>query len=362
MNPRLALTLVALLTGPPAFAQAPAPQPSAPPQTVQPLELKSGKIELPLSGLVIDLPAQKKGHTYKVSSSYSLESGFDARDVIDEAVDGKLVGGTWVLVGFFTAGTCKDVVSKTELASAWESELTLHDLPFVARGGIFDFEDSLGKVPAVVICTERPKLEPGTRKALLLYHYFIGTELATSKDELVALMKKRPAVERAAKAWKLDTLAKGRPLDNPHIRVRGAPQPSTLELAVGKLTMRVPDDGTLWITRAAPDQGVDWLDRMVPALPEVSVEVIHLPESCANTLPQITGKQMKGAPTARHVPSDWKLGPILDVDGDPEYTLCRDFKGSALLVGYFLEKSFAKDLGDLRPIHALLDALTAAKL
>lgn len=366
MNPRLALTFVALLVGPPVRAQAPAPVPvdpqPAPAQPVLPLELRSGKVELPLSGLLVDLPAQQKGHLYKISSSYSLESGFDARDVIDEAVDGKLVGGTWVLVGFVTAGTCREVVGKAELSEAWESELELHDIAFVTRGGIFDFQDTLGKVPAAVMCAERPKLEPGTRKALLFYHYFLATDLATPRDELLALLKKSPAIERTVKAWKLDTLAKGRSLDNPHVRVRGSRQRWTLELAVSKLTVRVPDDGTLWTARAAPDEGVDWLDRMVPALPEVSVEVIHAAESCAKVLPMVTGKRMKGVPAARHVPSDWKPGPILDIDGDPEYTLCRDFEDGAILVGYFLDKSFAKDLGDLRPIHSLLDALTAAKL
>lgn len=362
MNPRLALTLVALLSGPPAWAQDGDPRPAPPPQTVQPLELKSGKVELPLSGLKIDLPAQGKGHTYKVSSSFSLEQGFDARDVIDEAIDGKLVAGTWVLVGYFTAGDCKAVVGATVLESAWEAELSLHDLAFTVRGGVFAFDGELGKVPAAVLCAERPKIEPGTRKALLLYHYFIGMDLETPREDLLATLRKRPAVERSIKSWKLDTLSKGRPLEASNVRVRGDKRPGPLALQLARLTLRAPDDGSFWTTRSSPDEGVDWLDRMVPALPEVSIEVVHSPQSCAATLAMVTGKQMKGAPAARHVPSGWSAGPILDIDGDPEYTVCRDFTGSALLVGFFLEKSFKQDLGDLRPIHAILDALTAAKL
>lgn len=362
MNPRLALTLVALLAGPPAWAQDGDPQPVPPPPAVQPLELKSGKVELPLSGLKVDLPAQGKGHTYKVSSSFSLEQGFDARDVIDEAVDGKLVAGTWVLVGFFTAGDCKAVVGAAVLESPWEAELSLHDLGFTVRGGVFTFDGELGKVPATVLCAERPKLEPGTRKALLLYHYFIGTDLATPREELLAKLQKRPAIERAIKSWKLDTVSKGRPLEASNVRVRGGKSPGPLTLGLARLTLRPPDDGTFWLARSSPDDSVDWLDRMVPALPEVSVEVLSSPESCAATLAMVTGKRMKDAPAARHVPSGWSAGPILDIDGDPEYTICRDFKDGALLVGFFLEKSFKQDLGDLRPIHSILDALTAAKL
>ncbi|HRE91076.1 MAG TPA: hypothetical protein PK095_18280 [Myxococcota bacterium] len=360
MNPRLALTLVALLTGTPAWAQTPDPAPL--PKTTLPLEVKSGKVDLPLSGLRVDLPAQGKGHTYKVSASFSLEQGFDARDVIDEAVDGKLVAGTWVLVGFFTAGTCKDVVGAAALDTPWESELTLHDIPFTVRGGVFTFDGELGKVPSAVLCAERPKLAPGTRKALLLYHFFLGTDLATPREELLAMLKKRPSVERSVKSWKLDTLGGGRPLEASNVRIRGDKQPGPLTLQLARLSLRPPDDGTFWTTRSAPDEGVDWIDRMVPALPEVSVEVVHSNESCAATLAMVTGKQMKGVPAARHLPSGWSAGPILDIDGDPEYTVCRDFKGGALLVGYFLEKSFKRDLGDLRPIHAILDALTASKL
>lgn len=364
MSPRLAL-LTALLACD-SFARAQAPDPKSDPQPTpkasQPLELKSGKVELTLSGLKVDLPAQDKGHTYKISSSFSLEQGFDARDVIDEAVDGKLVAGTWVLVGFFTAGDCNAVVGAAVLESPWEAELSLHDLAFTVRGGVFAFDGELGKVPATVLCAERPKLEPGTRKALLLYHFFIGTDLATPREELLAKLQKRPAVERAVKSWKLDTVSKGRPLEASNVRVRGDKRPGPLTLELARLTLRPPDDGTYWTTRSSPDEGVDWLDRMVPALPEVSIEVVNSPESCAATLAMVTGKQMKGAPPARHLPSGWSAGPILDIDGDPEYTVCRDFKGGALLVGYFLEKSFKQDLGDLRPIHSILDALTAAKL
>lgn len=360
MSPRLMLFAALLTCG--SFARAQAPEPQPIPKTTQPLEVKSGKIDLPLSGLKVDLPAQGKGHTYKVSSSFSLEQGFDARDVIDEAVDGKLVAGTWILVGYFTAGDCKAVVGAAELESPWESELSLHDIAFTARGGVFTFDGELGKVPTAVLCAERPKLEPGTRKALLLYHYFIGSDLATPRDELLAMLKKRPAVERAIKSWKLDTVSKGRPLEAGNVRVRGDTQPGPLTLQLARLTLRPPDDGTFWITRGAPDESVDWLDRMVPALPEISVEVVHSPESCTATLAMVNGKQMKGAPAARHLPSGWSAGPILDIDGDPEYTVCRDFKDGAILVGFFLEKSFKQDLGDLRPIHSILDALTAAKL
>jgi hypothetical protein len=347
-------TLVAIT---PAYADDPKPK------VVAPLEVKSGKVELPLSGLLVDLPAQGKGHTYKVSASFSLDTGFDARDVIDEAKDGTLVGGTWVLVGYFTAGSCKDVVAKPLLDAPWEGELTLHDLVFTVRGGIFEFEGALGKVPAAVLCTERPNLEPGTRKALLLYHYFIGTELTTSHEDLLALLKKRPTVERTVKSWALDTLARGRPLEATYVRMRGdKPLPTHLELPRARLTMTAPSDGTLWLTRAGADDSVDWLDRMVPALPEMNIEVVHSTESCARTLEMVTGPRMKGVPATRNLPKGWQVGPILDLEGDPEYTTCRDFKKGAILVGFLLDKHYKKDLGDMRPLHALLDSLTAAKL
>ena len=70
------------------------------PAYADPVTVPPGKAVLPLTGLSLVLPKDKrKGATWSLSGSWSFTDGgssFDSRDVIDLKVDGKIVAGTWV--------------------------------------------------------------------------------------------------------------------------------------------------------------------------------------------------------------------------------------------------------------------------
>ena len=92
--------------------------PAAMAQSV-PVKLTQGEVQLPTSGLVVDLPA-KPGITYSISGSWALSDGgktFDTRDVIDEieTATGNVATGNWVLSGYFTAGGCAATLANAKL-------------------------------------------------------------------------------------------------------------------------------------------------------------------------------------------------------------------------------------------------------
>ncbi len=334
------------------------------PLRAEPTELPSGRVTLPLSGLDLELPKDKrKGHTWNLSASYALEGdGFDGRDVIDEKIDGKLVSGTWVLVGHFSKGDCKAVLGSGELADAWNAESKLFGADFQIRGGVFDFAGELGKTASVMLCTERTGVEAGERKALLLYHFFIDRPTTTSQKDLLAALSKRPALERATRAWLNDKVVHTPPLRQPNVRNRGDVLPNRkVTLQKADLSFELPDDGYIWLPRVgAEDEAVDWFDRLAPALPELSVEVMLAEASCELVFESISAPRFAKAPAARNLPPTWMAGPVLDIDGDPEYTLCRTFGARSVIVGVFLDRRFKKEQGDHTSLSGFLAALSKA--
>jgi hypothetical protein len=334
------------------------------PLRAEPTGLTSGRVTLPLSGLDIELPKDKrKGHTWNLSASYALEAnGFDGRDVIDEKIDGKLVSGTWILVGHFTKGDCKAVLASGELADSWTAESKLFGADFHVRGGVFDFAGELGKTVAVMLCTERAGLEAGERKSLLLYHFFIDRPTTTSQKDLLAALPKRPSLERATRSWLSDKVDHTPPLKHTYVRNRGDVLPNRkVTLQKADLSFDLPDDGYIWLPRAgAEDEAVDWFDRIAPALPELSVEVMLAEASCDLVFESISAPRFNKAPAARNLSPNWVVGPVLDIDGDPEYTLCRTFGERSVIVGVFLDRRFKKEQGDLTSLTGFLAAISKA--
>ncbi len=97
---------------------------------------------------------------WALSGSWSLTEGgesFDARDVVDQKVDGKLVSGTWVHIGYFNAGDCAAVVQQLEVPDRWTAERDLWGHHWNMASGTWDFHNDLGKAPVIAMCAPRPQ-------------------------------------------------------------------------------------------------------------------------------------------------------------------------------------------------------------
>jgi hypothetical protein len=331
----------------------------ASPARSEPVVVKPGKVVLPMSGLEIELPKDsRKGHTWSVSGSYALDDAFDSRDVIDEKVDGKLVAGSWVLVGYFSAGDCEATVAGTTLESPWTAKQDLWGQKWSIRGGIFTFEGDLGKVPAVVLCTTRPD-----RKSLLLYRFFLDLPTTTAQADLQTKLAKLPMLARVTKSWASDRVSNTPPLRRPEVRNRGKLEAvRTVALEVTSLALTMPDDGYVWVPRAhgENDDPVDWLDRMAPAVPEIDIEIAKLPNvTCQAFAENLEAPRAKGFRSS-HVPEGWTVGPVLEVTGTPEYTVCREIKGNAIVVGMFNLPIKGPTAGDFTPVAPMLEAIARA--
>ena len=319
-----------------------------------PVALESGVANLSTSGLVIELP-KKKGVTYMLSASWALNSDttFDGRDVVDEKVADKLVAGSWVMVGWFTAGDCMAVVKAADLENAWERpELKLWGTKFAARGGVFTFDGSLGKKPAIALCLNR-----GDRKQLLLYRFFLDQTVEMTEAQMVKELPKAAVLERAYRAFAKDKVSVGEPLSRPEVRNRGkidAARPLDFPgLAFG---LTLPSDGSVWLKGEGPDK-IDQLDRMVPAIPEITVEMARFDEaeSCQEAFDALTATQTKVKLSG--VPGGWEVGPRLTLEGGTqELTLCHKVSWGALIVGVFVQPAST----DISTLAKLLDTLATA--
>ncbi|NLH76024.1 MAG: hypothetical protein GX465_03190 [Acidobacteria bacterium] len=327
----------------------------------EPITVKSGAVVLPITGLAIELPADTRdGFTWSLASSYALSNNgtvFDGRDVIDEKIKDKLVAGCWVQVGYFNAGDCRATVAQAELADAWSEERDLFGIHWCLRGGTFEFDGDLGKVPAVVMCAHRDG-----RKDLLIYRFFIDMPLGTARETLVAALAKAPVVERAALAWQQDAWAAVKPRHRPEVRDRGDVAPvRTVKLAKSGLTLALPDDGFVWLVRAPGEEdAVDWLEIMAPAMNEANIEIMRIPGmTCQEVFDGITTEKRYDAPPS-NVPTGWTAGPTLVVDGKWERVVGRSVGGSAILVGLFNVPDQGRGAGDFAKLAPMLEAIAKA--
>ena len=340
---RFALAVAcAALIAPAALAQA------------VPVRLAQGEVQLPTSGLVIDLPA-KAGIQYSVSGSWALSGGgtsFETRDVIDEieTATGSVATGNWVLAGYFTAGGCKETLADAKLDGAWMQDATLWGESWSARGGVFTFDGALGRRPAVVLCRGA---DGGP--ALLLYHFLANQPETLPQAAVMESVGKSGALAAASKSFTTVRTNPIFPTRRTDVRNRGSePAARSVTLTISGLEVDLPPDGYLWLADSGGD--TDFLDRLLPTFPELSLETVVAPNmSCADLLGSLS-LELREAHRPLSLPEGWLGGPAMVVDGETELTMCHPVGASALVVGVF-QGPDNRDVGTLQPI---LTALLAA--
>lgn len=329
----------------------------------EPAVVSSGRVVLPLSGLVIDLPKDaRKGFSWSLASSWRLaetDAGYDGRDVIDEKIDQTLVAGTWVQVGHFAAGDCRAVLRSVALEQAWESTSRLAGHDAMVRGGIHVFEGgTLGRRPAAVLCLGR-----AARKQLLVHRFLLDQPESMTREAVLAALNDSAALSAIADAWARDlTDVSTPPLRRSEVRRRGELEATRLvKLDRAGFSVRLPDDGLIWIVnRANADLGTDWLDLAAPAEPEVSIEIAVVTRaSCAEFFAGLTlERRADSAP--KNLPKGWEPGPTLVFEGEPELTTCKPIGADALVVGLFVAP-FGEDVARYRPLLEAIATGAAAR-
>lgn len=343
---------------------APTPDPPAV-EKATPIVVRSGKVTLPLTGLAVDLPQDpRKGATWALSGSWSFTDGgasFDARDVIDQKIDGKIVAGAWVHIGYFNAGDCGAVVKELDVPDRWTAERKLWGLHWHVAGGTWDFGNDLGKAPTVALCTSRPN-----RSSLLLYYFFVGDTAPLDQEARLAAVARITLFARVSGAWVKDRTAPVLPMKRPEIRRRGdIAAARKVRLVRSAMDVTLPDDGFAWLARPdAPDMSADFLDRMAPASPDISLEVIRVASATCEAILPTTGPdapKRHTEPPPKGMPSGWRSLGTLALDADTlERVICRESSGRALLVGLLGTPVSAAEARDFAPFEALLAALAAA--
>lgn len=324
------------------------------PANADPVKVTQGRVELPTSGLVVDLPAVA-GRSYSVSSSWSLsaETGtFDTRDVIDEFdASGTLIIGTWVQSGFFNAGSCADVLAETNLDASWTTKTTLWGESWDVKGGIYTFTGDLGRRPAAQLCRDG---KDGT--SLLLHYYLVDRPDTTGQAETMQAVAASGVMAAASRSYTDNRVADVKPTLRPEVRKRSGDAARTVELATNRMRVDLPEDGYVWL--AFDGDGVDFLERTMPSLPPVTVEVVALDGySCDEVLGSFTENLLPDHKPA-NLPAGWSAGNGLDVDGDPEMIMCHARAEGALMVGVFQGQN--RDVTHLHPVlGALLNARSA---
>lgn len=319
-----------------------------------PERLTQGEAQLPTSGLVIDLPA-KSGIRYDVSGSWSLSdngASFDTRDVVDEVdtATGNVVSGNWVLSGCFTAGGCTETLASEKLDASWTQSATLWGETWSVRGGVFTFESSLGRRPAVVLCR-------GTEDGptLLLYHFVTNQPETLPQAAVMDSVGKSGPLAAASASFSARRAKPIFPTRRTDVRNRGKePAARRVTLAVSGLEVDLPADGYLWL----PDSGndTDFLDRLLPTFPELTLETVLANDvSCADIFDSFAFERRE-----THRPlslqDGWLGGPALVIEGRTELTMCHAVGAASLVVGVF-QGSDDRDVSTLFP---MLGALLAA--
>jgi hypothetical protein len=328
-----------------------------------PVVVKAGKVVLPITGLVVDLPRDaRKNASWSLSGSWSLSDGgksFDGRDVIDLKLGDKLIAGTWVHIGYFNAGECASVVKELAVPDQWQGEADLYGQHFQVAGGTWDFENDLGKHPAIAMCT------PGANgQSLLLYRFFLEDKAPTGQAGVAALAKDK-LLEQVTRAWKAGTTALVFTTRHPEIKRRGDIEAArTVTLAHNKLDLALPDDGFVWLARASTnaDDPADFLDRMAPSLPDLTLEIVRISDMpCDQALAPGDGTPpIKAEPPPSNVPLGWTAFPTFQVDGNLERLVCHQQGRITVIVGLLVTPASSDAGRDFAPLAPLLGALVDA--
>ncbi|MFO0746741.1 MAG: hypothetical protein U1F43_13875 [Myxococcota bacterium] len=328
-----------------------------------PIEVPSGKVILPLTGLAIDLPKDKrKGAVWALSGSWSFTdngASFDARDVIDQKVDGKLVAGTWVHIGYFNAGDCSKVVQELDVPDRWTAERDLWGHHWNVAGGTWDFGNDLGKAPVLALCAPRPN-----RASLLLYRFFVGDKDALDQEARMALITKDALLDRVTKAWEKDATGPVKPMQRPELKRRGDIEAArTVHLEKSAIDVALPSDGFAWIVRGSDAEAMsDYLDRMAPSVADISLEIARAPGMKCDELFATTGPdapKRKDEPAPKNIPDGWKSLGTMVLDAALERIVCRDSGPAALVVGVLATPTDAAEVKDFTGFAPLLAALAA---
>lgn len=317
-----------------------------------PAKLTAGEAQLPTTGLIIDLPP-KAGVTYHVSGSWALTGDtFDTRDVIDEidTATGNVRLGNWVLAGYFNAGDCNATLAGVQLDAAWTQSASLWGEAWSVRGGVFTFDGALGRRSAAILCRQKEN-EP----ALLLYHFLANQPETTPQATVMESVGRSAPLAGASRSFTARRAGDIFPTRRADVRNRGEQAPARrVTLPVSGLELDLPDDGYFWLPDAG--DGVDFLDRLLPFLPEVTLELVIVPDiTCADLFGALqTELRQTHRPLA--LPAGWLGGPAIIVEGQTELTMCHAVGASALVVGVF-QGPDNRDVSDLYPV---LGALLAA--
>lgn len=316
----------------------------------EPLTVVRGVTQLPTSGLVLDLPA-KAGVEYHVSGSWQLtaEGVFDTRDVVDEfdVATNTLVAGNWILAGYFTAGGCEKTLATTALDAAWTQSATLWGQTWSVRGGIFKFDNSLGRRPAAMLCRETD-----TGHTLLLYRFLTTQPDTTGQAAIMEDVRGAKVLAAAAKAYSESRTADIFPTRRPEVTIRGQSKAArTVTLPISKMEIAIPDDGYVWLVREG--DGIDNLDRLLPTLPELSMEIVYADDYFCDEMFETITLPTRDGHKPVNLPTGWQAGPAIDVDGEVELAMCYETEFGALMVGVFQ----GPDTTDVGSLNAILTAL-----
>lgn len=313
--------LVAALS---AFACASAAEPIAIPQ-------EGGRFTLPMTGLAVTFPA-RSGSQLELKGSWSLKSGFDSRDVLDEFVDEKLTSGTWVQTGFFDAGGARATVESSQFTDTWPTTtIEAWDLTWQVRGGKYEFTGDLGVQPAIALATERAKGEP----TLLVEHFFIGAE-NVSGDEMIRRVKESPTLAAVVKAYRQQRWGVSAPTHRSEVKARDNSTPNRkITLPKNDLIVDLPDDGFVWLPEKKPQSIADLLYRLGPTFPEVALDIVVVD---AASIPAAWSSINLSAPPAgtviANLPDGWEVGAEVTPPRGKESTAAKQIGGKVLIVGF----------------------------
>jgi hypothetical protein len=321
-----------------------------------PVSVQKGKTVLPMSGLVVDLPARSRDH-YNVSGSWSVtDKGiFDSRDIIDEmdSTTNQVVAGNWVLIGYFDAGDCDAVLRNESLDSSWTTEETFWGVSWKVRGGVYTFTNSLGRRPAAVLCSQ----DAETTRTFLLYRFLTSQPETLDQKAILADVRTSEVLQTANAAYRNGQTQDIKPLTRPETRNRGTVSAArTVSLPITQLDIDLPDDGFVWLANAG--DGSDMLDRMVPFMPEMSVEVARIEDAtCDDIFAYGLPTEGRISQSATNLPAGWKTAPGMKVEANNELILCHGRGDAALMIGV-IQSSTQTDVAALWP---LLAAVAAAR-
>lgn len=305
---------------------------AAVPATADPLETTGGQSVLPITGLVVSLPALTDSLVYHLSGSWAIDEdgSYNGRDVLDELSGSTLTAGTWVSLGYFDAGEGTALVNSVTMTDDWSTEADLWGGHWSIHGGTYDL-GSLGPTPAVVMATTL-----GRGMSILMHHYFVGTPAPQAQADLLARLADRAV---PAAVWSAASQRLWQPVLPTHrddVTNRGDIEAArSVTLTRTGITVEIPDDGAVWIVRNAPEAEADFLDRMAPSLPDVSLEIAYLTDMDAEAVFAALTMEKRDVPP-RNLPDDWTAGPqlVLD-DGLLELTAAYETLGGVVIVGIF---------------------------